>query len=331
MQLGTGSRPVISTLAVAMLLGIGATAPATAATGGAGLSLSPPKTPMAAPAKPATPTVTLAPVSGIPQIEAGVAFRKVSRRATSAATLRYVSHASQPLKIRVDVVRLLDGLSIFHDERTVAPEATRTIRWSGRADNGVALDGRYEFRIALADVATSSTDGGAPATTGGAGTAGPLGSPPPPGAASVGRFNFVGAVFPVLGEYDFGSGSGRFGAGRSGHSHQGQDVMADCGVPLVAARGGVVLTRARHSAAGNYLVIRDAVSGQDFMYAHLSAPAIVRKGDRVETGQPIGIVGDTGHASACHLHFEIWSAPGWYAGGQPIDPLPTLEGWDKRG
>lgn len=321
---------MISTLAVAMLVGIGATAPATAATGGAGLSVAPPKAPKTAPATPAATTVTLAPVNGIPQLEAGVAFRKVSRRATSAATLRYVSHASQPLKIRVDVVRLLDGLSIFHDERAIEPEGTRTIRWSGRADNGVALDGRYELRIALADVASSSTDGGAPAATGGAGTVGPVGSPPPPGAASIGRFNFVGAVFPVLGDYDFGIGAGRFGAGRSGHSHQGQDVMADCGTPLVAARGGVVKMRARQSAAGNYLVIHDQVSGQDFMYAHLRAPAIVRKGDRVETGQPIGIVGDTGVASACHLHFEIWTAPGWYAGGQPIDPLPTLEGWDKR-
>ncbi len=35
-------------------------------------------------------------------------------------------------------------------------------------------------------------------------------------------------------------GAGRFGAARSGHTHQGQDVMADCGMPLVAARGGTV-------------------------------------------------------------------------------------------
>ena len=41
------------------------------------------------------------------------------------------------------------------------------------------------------------------------------------------------------------------------------------------------------------------------------------------------IVGETGDATACHLHFEIWTAPGWYEGGSPIDPLPYLEKWDR--
>ena len=47
----------------------------------------------------------------------------------------------------------------------------------------------------------------------------------------------------------------RFGAGRGGHSHQGQDVMAKCGTKLVAARGGIVKFSGYHSAAGNYVVI----------------------------------------------------------------------------
>ena len=55
----------------------------------------------------------------------------------------------------------------------------------------------------------------------------------------------------------------------------------------------------------------------------------MRRGQRVETGQPLGVVGDTGSASACHLHFEIWTAPGWYRGGTPIDPLPALKRWDR--
>ena len=55
---------------------------------------------------------------------------------------------------------------------------------------------------------------------------------------------------------------------------------------------------------------------------HLREAALVATGDHVLTGQPIGYVGDTGDADGCHLHFEIWTAPGWYSGGQPIDPLP---------
>ena len=46
--------------------------------------------------------------------------------------------------------------------------------------------------------------------------------------------------------------------------------------------------------------------------------------------QRIGSVGDTGNAWGCHLHFELWTEPGWYAGGEPFDPLPRLRNWDAR-
>jgi murein DD-endopeptidase MepM/ murein hydrolase activator NlpD len=66
----------------------------------------------------------------------------------------------------------------------------------------------------------------------------------------------------------------------------------------------------------------------DYAYMHLRDPSPLRKGARVRTGQAIGAVGDTGAASACHLHFEMWTGPGWYTGGQPVDPLPFLKAWD---
>jgi murein DD-endopeptidase MepM/ murein hydrolase activator NlpD len=324
MLLGMRGHPAtMTTLAAAALLGLFAGS-ATAATGGAGLAAPAPKQATTAPAA-ALSAPTLAPLASLPQLAAGVVLRKVSRRAVSAATLAYSSYASGPLTVRVDVVRLADGLSVFTDQRTVAPGVTQTITWSGRARRGLALNGRYQLRIALAAQAgTSRTTGVAPG-----GGAAPEAAGPPPGSTSVRTFTFVGAIFPVRGPHSFGTGGDAFGAGRAGHIHQGQDVLARCGTPLVAARGGTVIQRAFQSLAGNYLVIQDPITGQSNVYAHLRTPAIVRRGQHVETGQPIGVVGETGDATACHLHFELWTAPGWYQGGSPIDPLPTLKAWDK--
>jgi murein DD-endopeptidase MepM/ murein hydrolase activator NlpD len=324
---GTRGRPVLkTTLAAAVLLSTAcfAATGASATTGGAGMA--PPTTKQVAPTA-ALPLATpvLAPVAGIGQLAAGLSLRKVARGAVSAATLAYVSHQRTPQQVRVDVVRLADGLSIFTAVRTAAPEVQQTIRWNGRATRGLALDGRYEIRISLVAAPRSSTATNTPM----AGGAAPDAQAPPAGSASLGSFTFLGAIFPVRGTHSYGGGAGRFGAGRAGHIHQGQDVMAACGTPLVAARGGIVAARAVQSAAGNYLVIDDPISGQSYMYAHLRMPAVVKRGQRVDTGQPIGVVGETGDATACHLHFEIWTAPGWYTGGQPIDPLATLKSWDR--
>jgi len=138
-------------------------------------------------------------------------------------------------------------------------------------------------------------------------------------------------VFPVRGPHDFGSSGARFGAGRSGHSHQGQDVMAKCGVPLVSATAGTVQYTGYQSSAGNYIVIRGSAPAQDYAYMHLQAAPLVRKGAAVTAGQAIGAVGETGNARGCHLHFEIWSAPGWYDGGKPFDPYPQLRAWEAAG
>jgi murein DD-endopeptidase MepM/ murein hydrolase activator NlpD len=128
------------------------------------------------------------------------------------------------------------------------------------------------------------------------------------------------------GPHGYGEFAARFGGGRG---HQGQDVFAACGTPLVAARGGKVKFKQYHSRAGYYLVIDGQRTGIDYAYMHLRSPALVDVGDRVRTGQPIGYVGRTGDATACHLHIEMWTAPGWYDGGHAFDPLPSLLSWDK--
>ena len=135
-------------------------------------------------------------------------------------------------------------------------------------------------------------------------------------------------VFPIQGPWRYGGANTTF-ASRGG-DHQGIDLFAACGTPLVAASPGTVRTRKHQSRAGHYVVITGTPSGEDEVYMHLKSRSPLSVGDRVAAGTPIGQVGDTGRATGCHLHFELWTAPGWYAGGRPHDARPTLEAWAAR-
>lgn len=264
-----------------------------------------------------------APSSGdVRLIAAATTPRKSFYYGVLSPRLSYEIASDQPENdLRVDVVGE-DGeavKSFFRND--VAPGAPDTVRWDGTsAEKRPVPNGRYSFRIvpqlggeALEPpVATSASRARSSA----------------PARASL-SFAMYGWAFPLLGGHDFGSSGSRFGAGRAGHTHEGQDVMADCGVPIVAARGGRVRYAGYQGAAGNYLVIDGRGTGYDTAYMHLAQPSPLHTGDPVRTGEPVGIVGDTGDATACHLHFEIWTSPGWYEGGSPIDPLPYLKKWDS--
>jgi murein DD-endopeptidase MepM/ murein hydrolase activator NlpD len=150
-------------------------------------------------------------------------------------------------------------------------------------------------------------------------------------AAVTSRLSFHWHVFPLLGQFTYGvDPDGRFGASRPGHSHQGQDIPAPTGTPVVAPRGGVVKVVAfQKDGAGNYIVIHGQGEDLDFVFMHLrSGSILVREGQLVGTGQQIAQVGSTGESTGPHLHFEIWKGP-WGTGGEPIDPLPFLRRWDS--
>jgi len=139
-----------------------------------------------------------------------------------------------------------------------------------------------------------------------------------------------GHRFPLKGNFPFGDPGSRFGAPRSGHSHQGQDISAPEGTKVVAPRGGRVKTVAYQAeGAGHYVVIDGAGEGRDYAFMHLQEGSIrVRQGKWVRTGKWIGNVGNTGRSFGAHLHFEIWAGP-WYGGGEPIDPFRLLRAWDR--
>jgi murein DD-endopeptidase MepM/ murein hydrolase activator NlpD len=134
-------------------------------------------------------------------------------------------------------------------------------------------------------------------------------------------------AFPIRGPHDLGRNpANMFGGGRG---HDGQDMFADCGTPVIAATAGTVVRAAFERAAGNYIVLHDHASGEDSVYMHLAHTPRLAEGESVTVGQRIASVGQTGDADGCHLHFELWTAPGWFK-GHAYDPLPKLRRWDAE-
>lgn len=151
------------------------------------------------------------------------------------------------------------------------------------------------------------------------------------GMSSTATLSFLHHRFPVAGPFTYGGAGGRFGAPRSGRRHQGQDLAAAEGTPLVAPRAGVVkAVQYQASGAGHYVVLDATGEDRDYVFMHLKTGSIpVTQGQSVRTGQRIGQVGNTGRSFGAHLHFEVWTGGGWYSGGQPIDPLPLLKAWPR--
>lgn len=173
----------------------------------------------------------------------------------------------------------------------VAPGDRRKVTWKGLNGGNLSPGGRYFFRVV--DVAS-----GARANR--------------ERSSGTRYFDLRYHQFPVAGQVTFGDG---YGAGRN---HKGQDLFANCGRPIRAARAGkVIWKRHQASAAGYYLVIRGRRNNRDYVYMHLRKRRPVKVGEQVKTGQRIGFMGKTGNASGCHLHFEAWKGK-WFEGGQPM-------------
>ena len=145
--------------------------------------------------------------------------------------------------------------------------------------------------------------------------------PAPPRKELLARF--PGAVFPVKGPVDYSDSFGAYRADLKGHRHQGVDIFAVMGTPLVAVVDGTI-EYSRQGIGGNNAHLTDA-AGDYFYYAHMVRFARgLTSGDTVKRGEVIGYVGETGDAAGTspHLHFEIHPD-----GGVAVDPYPYLEAW----
>jgi len=152
---------------------------------------------------------------------------------------------------------------------------------------------------------------------------------PIPGVPTPAQTVAEGAVFPVVGPHNFGGPENRFGAPRAGYFHEGQDVLAEEGLQVVAPLAGTIIATSYQAGGAGWYAAEQTVDGLSFFYAHCQASSLaVSAGQAVKAGQAICKVGQTGDATAPHLHLEIWVG-GWHGpGGYSIDPLPYLEAWE---
>ena len=218
-------------------------------------------------------------------------------------TLRYLfRNAGERADLRISVVEVATRRRVSSRLRRDAPpgKVLKSV-WRGQRPGGhPARDGLYGFRL---DV---------------------------PGARSApaGRFRLHGHRYPVVGAHGNRGPIGDFGAPRSGgRVHEGFDVTAPCGTPLLAIRAGRVERAGFDPELYGHFVQVDARSSKlDFFYAHMRRPASARS-ESVRTSERLGKIGLTGNApgTPCHLHVELRRS------GRLVDPKPVLARWDRYG
>ena len=105
--------------------------------------------------------------------------------------------------------------------------------------------------------------------------------------------------------------------GSYAHFHTGIDLVEPFGSPVLAADDGVVaLVGSSSSGYGNYVVIAHS-GGLNTLYGHLST-SLVKVGQSVTQGTPVGLEGSTGNSTGAHLHFEL------RINQSPVNPAPYL-------
>ncbi len=136
-------------------------------------------------------------------------------------------------------------------------------------------------------------------------------------AIPIGKTTSTPSIWPVKDETaTISSKFGLRGQGAAVRHHNGVDIPAPKGTPVVATANGYVLFRGRAGSYGRAIKIGHA-DGIETCYAHLRK-CIAKKGKPVEQGEVIGKVGKSGKADGYHLHYEV------RAYGTPVDPARFL-------
>jgi len=108
---------------------------------------------------------------------------------------------------------------------------------------------------------------------------------------------------PVIGQVTSGYGTRLDPLNSEGAYHSGLDIRAKRGEKVLATAAGIITQASPNGNYGNFVTI-DHGNGYSTNFAHLDR-FLVKKGDQVERGQIIGLVGNSGRTTGIHLHYEV--------------------------
>jgi murein DD-endopeptidase MepM/ murein hydrolase activator NlpD len=128
--------------------------------------------------------------------------------------------------------------------------------------------------------------------------------------------NVLPSVWPVNGRLmgGFGQRTDPFSGG--GEMHKGVDISAPMGTSVKASADGIVVRAGWNGGYGRCVII-DHGNNYQTLYGHMSRIDVM-EGQEIRQGEPLGAVGNTGHSTGPHLHYEV------HIGQTPVNPYRFL-------
>lgn len=243
---------------------------------------------------------------GTSMVEMLLESKDFSELTTRAEILSRVS--ANDAQAFVEYARSTDELEALSDELSDR-KAELSFTTAELADANAELQDRFDEVAAEYEELKEKLARLAPAPARAPAPSAPRVAPVAPVARSTG-----GMTCPVAGPVSF---TDTWGAPRDGHTHQGVDMMAAYGTPVVAITSGTI-TYAAYDGSGGNMIFLSGDDGNAYWYMHNQQNLV--SGGHVSTGQQIATVGDTGNAAGTpHVHFEFH--PG---GGAAVNPYPLV-------